>query len=185
MRLLGGHKERFNRDPLPVFFAGGPCKQLWHEQGCPLFDVVHPAFPPSTMASPTKPHQQLKPNFSHSPEYISSGNYLPLDSMKCAVSHMTKDSFTGYDILFKLFIFYWFTSMLYLRMLSCLPKKLELNMNQTHETAAGKSAELFCVSPECAMKGSVLTCVLSGIDLPSKKHRTQLVPTKTRNRLKV
>ena len=63
--------------------------------------------------------------------------------------------------------------MLYLRLLSCLPKKLELNMNQTHETAAGKSAELFCVSPECAMKGSVLTCVLSGIDLPSKKHRTQ------------
>ena len=25
----------------------------WHGQGCPLFDVVHPAFPPLTKASPT------------------------------------------------------------------------------------------------------------------------------------
>ena len=23
--------------------AGGPCEQLWHGKGCPLFDVVHPA----------------------------------------------------------------------------------------------------------------------------------------------
>ena len=27
--------------------------QSWHEQGCPLFDVVHPAFPLPTRASPT------------------------------------------------------------------------------------------------------------------------------------
>ena len=27
--------------------------QFWHGQGCPLFDVVHPAFPLPTTASPT------------------------------------------------------------------------------------------------------------------------------------
>ena len=27
-------------------------KQFWHGQGCPLFDVIHPAFPPPTTASP-------------------------------------------------------------------------------------------------------------------------------------
>ena len=32
---------------------GGPCEQLWHGQGCPLFDVVHPTFPQPTMVSPT------------------------------------------------------------------------------------------------------------------------------------
>ena len=26
---------------------------FWHEQGCPLFDVVHPAFPLTTTTSPT------------------------------------------------------------------------------------------------------------------------------------
>ena len=48
-----GHEERFSRYPLPVFSAGGPCDQFWHRQGCPLFDVVHPAFPLPTAASPT------------------------------------------------------------------------------------------------------------------------------------
>ena len=42
----GGHEGRFSRDSLPVFFAGGHCQQFWHGQGCPLFDVVHQAFPP-------------------------------------------------------------------------------------------------------------------------------------------
>ena len=45
--------ERFSRDPLPVFSAGGPCEQFWHGQGCSLFGVVHPAFPLLTTASPT------------------------------------------------------------------------------------------------------------------------------------
>ena len=35
------------------FFAGGRCEQLWHGQGCPLFDAVHPAFSLPTTASPT------------------------------------------------------------------------------------------------------------------------------------
>ena len=35
------------------FSAGGPCEQLWHGQGCPLFDIVHPVFPLPTTASPT------------------------------------------------------------------------------------------------------------------------------------
>ena len=37
--------DEFIRDSLPVFSAGGPCEQFWHGQGCPLFDVVHSAFP--------------------------------------------------------------------------------------------------------------------------------------------
>ena len=49
----GGHEERFSRDPLPVFSVGGPWEQFWHGQGCPLFDVVHPAFSLPTTASPT------------------------------------------------------------------------------------------------------------------------------------
>ena len=49
----GAHEERFFRDLLPVFSAGGPCEQFWHWQECPLFDVVHPALPMPTRASPT------------------------------------------------------------------------------------------------------------------------------------
>ena len=40
----GGHEGRFSRGSLPVFFAGGPCEWLWQGQGCPVFDVIHPAF---------------------------------------------------------------------------------------------------------------------------------------------
>ena len=47
-----GRKGRFSRDPLPAFSAGGPCEQVWHGKRCPLFDVVHPAFPLPTMVSP-------------------------------------------------------------------------------------------------------------------------------------
>ena len=49
----GGHKGRFSRDPLPVFSAGGLREQFWYGLGCSLFDVVHPAFPLPTTASPT------------------------------------------------------------------------------------------------------------------------------------
>ena len=49
----GGRKGRFSIDPLPVFSAGDPCEQFWHGQGCPLSDVVHPAFPLPTTVSPT------------------------------------------------------------------------------------------------------------------------------------
>ena len=45
-----GHEGQFSRDPLPVSSAGGLCE---HGQGCPLSDVVHPAFPLPAMASPT------------------------------------------------------------------------------------------------------------------------------------
>ena len=34
------------------FLQGGLCKQFWHGQGRPLFDVVHPAFLLPTTASP-------------------------------------------------------------------------------------------------------------------------------------
>ena len=48
-----GHDGRFSRVPLPVFFEGGQHEQFWLRQGRPLFDVVHPAFPPPTTAPPT------------------------------------------------------------------------------------------------------------------------------------
>ena len=53
IRSSGGHEGGFRRDPLPVFSAGSPCEQFLHGQGCPLFGVVHPAFPLLTVASPT------------------------------------------------------------------------------------------------------------------------------------
>ena len=42
--------------------AGAHFEQFWHGQGCPLFDVVHPAFPLPTTASPTL-HGVLKDGF--------------------------------------------------------------------------------------------------------------------------
>ena len=39
-------------DSLQVISAGSHCEQVWHGQGCPLFDVVYPAFPLPTTASP-------------------------------------------------------------------------------------------------------------------------------------
>ena len=47
--VRGVIQQRFSS----VFPAGGTCEQFWHGQGCPLFDVVHPAFPLPTTASPT------------------------------------------------------------------------------------------------------------------------------------
>ena len=41
------------------FSAGGPCKQIWHGHICPVFDVVHPAFPLPTTAS-SIPQDALK-----------------------------------------------------------------------------------------------------------------------------
>ena len=51
----GAHDRRFSGDSPQVFFfsARGPCEQFWREQGCPLFDVIHPEFPLLTMVSPT------------------------------------------------------------------------------------------------------------------------------------
>ena len=46
---------RFSGDSFPVFSAEGHCEQSCQGQGCPLFDVVHPAVPLSTMVSPTLP----------------------------------------------------------------------------------------------------------------------------------
>ena len=59
---LGGHDRWFSKDPHPVFSAGGHCEQFWHGQKCPLFDVVHPAFPLPTMLSPILP-RALKDGF--------------------------------------------------------------------------------------------------------------------------
>ena len=40
----GGHQEDDLAETLfQSYSAGGHCDQLWHRQGRPLFDVVHPA----------------------------------------------------------------------------------------------------------------------------------------------
>ena len=51
----GGAWRWFDWDPLPVFSAGHHCEQFWHVQGCPVFDIVHPAFSLPTTASPILP----------------------------------------------------------------------------------------------------------------------------------
>ena len=51
----GGHEGWFSWGPLPVFSAGDPCERFWQGQICPLFDVVHPAFPlPTTLQGALK-----------------------------------------------------------------------------------------------------------------------------------
>ena len=37
----GGWEE--SQTTQPMFSAGSHCEQFWHGQGCPHFDVVHPA----------------------------------------------------------------------------------------------------------------------------------------------
>ena len=51
--LIGSSGGQFSRDLFLVFCARGPCEQIWHGQGCPLFDVVHSALPLPAMMSPT------------------------------------------------------------------------------------------------------------------------------------
>ena len=51
--MSGGHQGRFSRDSLSVLSARGHCEQFLHGQGCPFFDVVHPAFSLPASASPT------------------------------------------------------------------------------------------------------------------------------------
>ena len=48
-----GHQGDMMDNSTEILFisAGGHCK-FWHGQGCSLCDVVHPAFPLLTMASP-------------------------------------------------------------------------------------------------------------------------------------
>ena len=49
---LGGHEGRYSRNPFPILPARGHCEQFWSGHGCPLFNVVPPAFPLPTTASP-------------------------------------------------------------------------------------------------------------------------------------
>ena len=50
IRSSVGHERRFKSCFPP---AEGSLEQFWHGQGCPLFDVVHPAFSLPTKASAT------------------------------------------------------------------------------------------------------------------------------------
>ena len=57
--------KQFNSVPWPIGVSGGSwgtiqqrssilfCGRLWHRQGCPLLDIVHPAFPLPTTVLPT------------------------------------------------------------------------------------------------------------------------------------
>ena len=49
----GSHDRQFLRDLLPVLSAESPCKQFWHGQEYPLFDVVHQALPLPNRVSST------------------------------------------------------------------------------------------------------------------------------------
>ena len=52
IRSWGENEGRFSRGHPPVFSVEGPSEQFWHGQGCPLFDVVFPAFPLPIAVSP-------------------------------------------------------------------------------------------------------------------------------------
>ena len=50
-----GHREDMRDNSAEILFwsflQGGHYEQFWHGQGCPLFGVVHPAFPlPTTLS---------------------------------------------------------------------------------------------------------------------------------------
>ena len=68
--------RRFSRDPLAVLFEGSCCKQFLHGQRCPLFDVVHPAFPlpttAETMPKPCRNHAQT----NHPGEYLKLRTFV-------------------------------------------------------------------------------------------------------------
>ena len=49
----GGGSEQQRRFRKIVFSADVQREQIWHEQRCPLFDVVRPVFPLTTTVSPT------------------------------------------------------------------------------------------------------------------------------------
>ena len=49
----GGMKDDTAEILFQSFLQEALVSSFWHGQGCPLFDVVHPAFPLPTRASPT------------------------------------------------------------------------------------------------------------------------------------
>ena len=56
---VGELDGQFSRYPPQVFSAWGHCEHFWHGQGCPLFNVLYPAFPLPTTASPPPPPPNL------------------------------------------------------------------------------------------------------------------------------
>ena len=50
--VVGGIRGTIRQRSSQVFSAGSSCVQFWLGQGCPLFDVVHPAFRLPTSPSP-------------------------------------------------------------------------------------------------------------------------------------
>ena len=98
-------RGQISRDPLQVFSAGGPCEQIWHGQGCPLFDVVHTAFPLPTTASPTL-QGALKDSFGEAVvacDRPKPCKFLSLDS--CQRNHKEVDPAPHPESLVLLLIF--------------------------------------------------------------------------------
>ena len=101
--MLGEHEGWFSRDPVQVFSAGGPCEQFWHGQGCPFFDVVCPAFPLPTTASPTL-QGALKDGFGEAvvacdvPNYASFPLLTVARSGSCKAVHSDKHLWSGWSL---------------------------------------------------------------------------------------
>ena len=56
------HSVQFSAVPWKMgLLGGGPCEQFWQGQGCPLFDVVHPAFPLLTTAEELRSAEVARP----------------------------------------------------------------------------------------------------------------------------
>ena len=70
------------RSSTSLFFAGGPCEQFRHGQGCQLFDVVHPTFLLSTTASSTLPGA-LKEGFGEAVMECESRHSLLVECWTC------------------------------------------------------------------------------------------------------
>ena len=80
---VGEHAGRFSGDPLPVVSAGGHCEQFWRGQGCPFYDVLHPAFLLPTTASSSTFQGALKDGFGEAVvarDMLEQRKFLSLDS---------------------------------------------------------------------------------------------------------
>ena len=109
-----GRKGRFSRDPLPAFSAGGPCEQVWHGKRCPLFDVVHPAFPLLTTALATLQGALVRTGMSTlwcCPSSISSANHGISHPQRCP-EQICQPLCFGHNLLFSSPLYYAITLML-------------------------------------------------------------------------
>ena len=84
--VIGGGGRDMRDNSAEIFFlffsAGGPCRQFWHAQGDPFFDVVHPGFLLLTAVLPTL-QKALEDGFGEAVEACDMPEpwkFPPLDS---------------------------------------------------------------------------------------------------------